>query len=835
MFKKLTNLYNSYLRYRQTKRLELMNHYIDLSSNLKIANKELTYYLEGYNEYFTFSAKNIWINKYQEAYFSIKRGNKYRKISLDKESISTIDDFKQNFKDINQVRDDYNKQFIEIEKTNYRVFFNDIEGKSLDEQQVECVVKDEVNNLVIAGAGSGKTTTIVGKVKYLLSRYKYDPKTILVLSFTNASATEMAERIRKETNVKIDVMTFHKLGKEIIAEVEGKQPDITRIELNNFIKEKFNSFRKVFDYMYLVNEFFLSYLKEYKSKFEFKNDGEYIEYLLDNQIKTLKNETVKSYEEMEIANFLFTYNINYEYESYYEVNTADQRYSRYKPDFYLPDYNIYIEHYGIDREGNVPDFFTGDGELSAKEKYNSGINWKRVLHKTHNTVLIETYSYEKMEGNLTKNLRNKLLEKGVEFKPKTVQEMWSIIEQDKSSNISNFISLINTFINLIRAGGYTISDLKTKNNGINWGYERMRNDVFLDIVEPIYTEYINELDINKEIDFSDMINKAISYVEDKKIRKRYKYIVVDEYQDISKPRYRLIKALRDFNDSKLFCVGDDWQSIYRFAGSDISLFTNFHKYFGYTESSYIETTYRFNKNLIDVSSKFILKNKSQIKKKLKSFNNNDDRAIEILYGDTKNELVGLIKARLNDLPENATVLLLGRYKEDIRCIIENDDFVLQANRQQKQVKYNMRSDLKMEYLTVHSSKGLQGDYVFILNNSNKKLGFPSNIADDKVLNLIVEDIESCEHAEERRLFYVALTRAKKTVFLTVENNSKSKFIKELEKDTLVSISTEDVFYCPSCKKGQLNIKKGPYGLFYGCSNYPLCQHTEKYIKYTDSK
>lgn len=313
--------------------------------------------------------------------------------------------------------------------------FDNIEGRVMDDQQRGCIVKDEVSNLVIAGAGSGKTTTIVGKVKYLLAKgYKEKPDEILVLSFTNASAREMAERIRKETTENIDVMTFHKLGKEIIADVEEKQPTVTRINLNDYITERFLQLLNIEDYMRLVKRFFFSYLKEYKSQFDFTNHGDYITYLKNCAIRTIKDEAVKSFEELEIANFLTLNGVEYEYERPYQVDTADRRFGIYRPDFYLPEYGIYIEHFGIDRDGNVPPFFSADGLLSAKEKYNLDIRWKRELHKKHDTVLVETYSYENREGVLLDSLSSKLQAKGVRFRPLGIDKVLGLIRRDTAGN-----------------------------------------------------------------------------------------------------------------------------------------------------------------------------------------------------------------------------------------------------------------------------------------------------------------------------------------------------------------------------------------------------------------
>ncbi|MCD7788964.1 MAG: UvrD-helicase domain-containing protein [Bacteroides thetaiotaomicron] len=187
----------------------------------------------------------------------------------------------------------------------------DVEGRKLDHQQMTCIVKEVHNHLVIAGAGTGKTTTVVGKIKYLLKTGKYLPQDILVLSFTNASATEMSERVANETGYNIAASTFHKLGLNIISEVNGVKPKITQVNLQKFVKEQllFNMQSDV--YLDLLNSYLLYNRVAAKSEFEFKSQTEYNEYLRLNPPTTVNNETVKSYGEMDIANFLMQNGIRY--------------------------------------------------------------------------------------------------------------------------------------------------------------------------------------------------------------------------------------------------------------------------------------------------------------------------------------------------------------------------------------------------------------------------------------------------------------------------------------------------------------------------------------------
>ncbi|MDF2545772.1 MAG: hypothetical protein K0R93_670 [Anaerosolibacter sp.] len=762
--------------------------------------------------------------------------------------------FLQNI-DIGEKRKLTNKEFIEYQKSKFSYIFNNVENRQLDARQQECIIKDEINNLVVAGAGSGKTTTIVGKVKYLINVLGYSPKDILVISFTNKSANEMKSRIEKSINCNdINAMTFHKLGLEIIKEVEGQQPTITRIDFSRFVHETINELLSKEEYKNKFNKFFIEYLAEYKSQFEFRTLGEYVNYLADKKLQTLDGKRLRSLEEIEIGNFLFKNGIKYEYEKKYP-NIQEN----YNPDFYLSDYDIYIEHFGIDRDGNVPPFFTGKNGKSAKTVYNEGIAWKRNIHIENETTLIETYSYEKFEGDLLDNLKSKLTRHGVELNPKSSTEVFSMIQKENKNELTVFIKLISGFISYMRGNDVTLSSIQERVQKFKFAFQRNRVNLFLELITPIIKKYEDELKERNEIDFSDMINIATRYVDSSKYISPYKYIIIDEYQDISLNRLRLIKGLKNQTGAKLFCVGDDWQSIFKFTGSEVSLFTQFEKHLGYTEISKIEKTFRYNQRIVKISSEFIQKNKVQFKKDVQSISYQKElgkemdshgsagankkeierlalqsvldvkKSVHFIYGSNEYELKDHLQDILRNMPNKANVLLLGRYTFDINEF--SGGKMKETGR--NGIKFYDRSDLTIEFMTAHSSKGLEADYVIILNNKNGKLGFPSNIEDDSVYNVLRQEEESFPYAEERRLFYVALTRTKNSVYLLINKYEKSIFIKELEKDygfSDLQHSQESGFVepnCPTCGAKMKYINTGPYDPFFGCKNYPYCNEKKR--------
>lgn len=180
---------------------------------------------------------------------------------------------------LNQRISDHNQNAAELRIEDAYNLIGPVEGRNLDEQQMTCLVKDIHNHLVIAGAGTGKTTTVVGKIKYLLKSGKHTPEEILVLSFTNASASEMSQRINKETGCNIAASTFHKLGLNIITKVDGIVPKITQLNLRKFVKEQLAINMDSPKYLRLLTSYLLFNQVYSKSEFDFATQTEYTEHL----------------------------------------------------------------------------------------------------------------------------------------------------------------------------------------------------------------------------------------------------------------------------------------------------------------------------------------------------------------------------------------------------------------------------------------------------------------------------------------------------------------------------------------------------------------------------
>lgn len=744
------------------------------------------------------------------------------KRNLDKK-IKELDTFRKKF---SERVSDHNKAALVSLVDEAKKYVGLVEGSQLDYQQMSAIVKPSRNHLVVAGAGTGKTTTIVGKVKYLLESGYCSEDDILVLSFTNASATEIRERINKETQKYIDAMTFHKLGLDIITKVDGITPNITKVNVSAFAKKYIEDNSSNLGYVSTLCKYLLNRNIDDKSEFDFTNRSEYEEYLHINPPTSVKGETLKSYGEVEIANYLFEHGIEYEYESSYKVDTRTDKYTQYHPDFYLPEYDIYIEYYGIDENGRVPDYYVGkNGDPSSE--YKKSMEWKKAIHEENNTILIDTYYYENKQGNLLHNLENNLKKYGVEFAEYSSIELWNLITHENEKTLLSYLAdLISTIIMLIKSNNFSFDYVRRIAT-------KKRNEIMLNVVEPIYVSYQKSLSDNGEIDFNDMINKAALYIEQGKYVNPYKYVIVDEYQDISKARFNLLKRLRESADYQLFCVGDDWQSIYRFDGSDIDYIVHFDNYWGATDKSRIESTYRFGDSLIDISGNFVMNNPFQIRKWLVCGGNvTSGFALGEIKANTEKYAVYYMTDILKELPKDSKVYFIGRYLYDVKMIEDSESFSCSYDKKTgyTNVEFCDRKDLSIQFITAHRSKGLQADYVFILNNKDKGMGFPSKIQNDPLVELLLEGVEKYPYAEERRLFYVALTRAKKKVYLLSIDGNESVFTKELEQRYDSQLSN-DYFTCPKCG-GHLQRRSGQYGEFWGCSNYRNkgCKYMRKISK-----
>lgn len=725
-----------------------------------------------------------------------------------------------------------NTAFIERELAIYADFFDSIERKPLTAAQRRACVVAEDNNLVLAGAGTGKTSVMIGRAGYLIASGRAKPDEILMLAYGRKAADEMQERQDSRlaewiTGSTPTIKTFHALGLEIIGKAEGKRPDLTvmaedGLRFTQFIDEAIASQCEEDEYRQRLVRYCGTERFPYRNWFDFTSEAEYLEYVRTNELRTLKGEVVKSFEEVFIANYLASQGVRYAYEHPYEVDTAGPDYRQYHPDFYLPDYGVYIEHFGLDRNGMPPEYFD-------QQKYLEGVAWKRALHAEHGTRLIETYSYLKREDLLESTLESALTDAGVEFQPQTAEELLAQLRE--TSQVTDFSTLVGNFISLMKQSGLSFQELRMK---AAVSIDASHINLLLDLIAPVYLTYEATLAERGEIDFADMISRATEHVESGRYQSPYTHIMVDEFQDISPMRARLVQALlRQRPEAMLFAVGDDWQSIYRFTGSDLRYTTRFAEIFGATAVTALDLTFRFNDKLGEVASTFVLKNPVQVRKELGSVRAQDEPAVSLVAASgTRAGLdAGLeaISLRADGTPQNrSTVLVLGRFTFT-HTDVENAEYRSRMRR--------LHPGLDVRFMTAHGSKGKEADYVVILDVSQGRYGFPSERPTEPALEFLLPEVERFRFAEERRLFYVALTRARHRTYVVYDPTRPSSFVTELldaehpyQVDTGecrdAGVATVAPPECPRCKAGRLVAKTGEFGSFVACSHYPYCDYRE---------
>lgn len=793
--------------------------------------------------------------------------------------------------------DMYVETMVEREKEYFDNILKDIDPAiKLDDEQRRAVVTDDDYCLLVAGAGAGKTTTMAAKVKYLVEKQHINPEEIIVISYTRKAIGELQERINKGLQIPAKICTFHKFAYDIVKQFSAEPPEIN-----------FSSYQIVFDMLekavfhdkaFMRNlVLFLGYYFDLtEDVFQFENLdqyhlfkatqdfetlksglGEYIrtvEHQRSKRVKTITGEYLRSVQEVQIANFLYLNGLDYEYEKPYELDSLSRN-KKYTPDFYITqgEHAAWLEHYALSESG-YNSIFTPQ-QMAA---YKKAIRDKRALHASYHTTLLETWSLYNDRRPLLEHLKETLEKEGFILKPRDLEEVYrKIVETGKDKYIYKLIDFMMSFIEQYKTagyddGGFTILRKKTDNP---------RTLLFLDIAERVYHHYQSTLKQRNQIDFSDMINDAHAYlleIERQHIELPYKYIIIDEFQDIARQRFNLTKRLSEITKAKVVAVGDDWQSIYAFSGSDITLFTRFLELMGTGTELKITHTYRNSQELIDIAGGFVQKNTAQIRKQLVSPKRLNEPVIIEEFNDSVKPMKALaakleevIGKIIKEYGAQSSILLIGRYNYDMYKLFNTGCFKELPNNRVRSEKF---PNANLTFMTAHSSKGLGFDNVVLINMFEGKFGFPCQIEDDPIMKLVTYEDNSMPYAEERRLFYVAMTRTKNRVYIMTPQSKPSHFLIELIKDYGLSHSEElnmkvvdlfnlrcpvcefplkyefnknyglnlwictneievcdfmtndkvhkhDIFKCPKCKDGYMIVKMNPKNgnVFYGCTNY----------------
>lgn len=786
--------------------------------------------IDDFNKYkYYLTEKNNKKIRFKINELDLNETNEYEKY-LDKSYLDKLLKVIKFEKKIDSFLKSYNNIFIKKEKLQFKNYFD-----RLTESQKKAVIIEEENNLVVAGAGSGKTSVIISKIGYLIKKNIASANQILILTFSNDTENELKIRAEKKLSQitslsELQIMNFHKLGLRLRSKSNIKSKGITELAANKdnifsrWISAEIEELIKNEKFRKKIIKYFSNYTHEYSTLFEFKNKSSYLKYIKETKSNqtlkkiqqknrdflTLRRDIVKSFEECEIANFLYLNQIEYTYEKPYHIDLSTNEKRNYKPDFTLiNDFGerVYLEHFALDANGNAPAWFReGYKELAEK---------KIEMLNLDGAKCIFTYSHQKKSEKLIPHLEKSLKQYNFTLKPFSSDKIIEILNQ--TNEINKFSELLKTFLNHFKSEGSNFNILRKKAlKTIN----PLRSNAFIDFFEIIYIKYSDTLKEKDEIDFNDMINETEEIISSNPKIVEYPYnqithVLVDEFQDTSIARLKLLKSLKKINPNiKYFCVGDDWQSIYKFNGSNVKIMTNFKENFGTSSITLLEDTFRFSQSMIKISTQFITKNKSQINKRIISQNNSIEQPITIVRETEKtNNGIGLEKAldEINAKDQNAEILIIGRYNFTKTGLIKN-------------IINKKKYKFKILFKTIHKSKGLESDYVIVLDVNDDLYGFPSKITNDSLIDLVIQDNESYDYAEERRLFYVALTRAKKEVYLVYNEFQKSRFISELEKDNpnlkYINKADENLVVCPICDS-QLKViaKRNNQSMkYYRCSH-----------------
>lgn len=667
---------------------------------------------------------------------------------------------------LDEVLNQHNGRYVEREiNRNAKLL---VEALQLDEAQRQAVVRNDYANLVIGGAGSGKTRVLTGRVRYL-ARRGVAPENILAVTFTNKARDEMRERLEKagipvatETGQGVTISTLHALGKRVVQASQSEPLSVADERwANSLVASILRDARTGRDSQ--LTRLYVNAL----ANFHRSEDERAPPLAADKTYRTLRGEHVRSVGERIVADFLFTHNVPYRYEAkaaWVEVGAGRDA---YHPDFYLPGVDAYIEYWGVDRRGNVAPWMT-----TTSKEYRGGMAWKRQQFRRSGRTFIEVYDYERVEDTLETRLRERLTEAGVKLRPMTLDQLMKASQEMKY--IGSIIErLLGAFLSNARALRRSPEEIRKRLRGTT-----PRVEHFGRLGAAVLEGYESQLETEGRIDFADMLYRAADIVEEgRNPLPPFEHILVDEFQDTSPAMAHFLKTLVNDNGSRIFAVGDDWQAIYGFAGGDVDYIVNFEDHFGPASATMVSTNYRSPAIVVEAGAALIAKNEKQVAKEILIASQERGEAWVHEIPDHDDALVHhtlrLVRQELgNHDPEDILVVSrTGHVLEDIA------DACKRANLPTADLSRDGGPGIRI--LTAHKAKGLEGAVVIIVNASDHLFGFPSKVEKPDVLEPVRLSTGN-DYAEERRLFYVALSRAMRCLHLVAREGHPSPYIAEIE-------------------------------------------------------
>lgn len=671
---------------------------------------------------------------------------------------------------------------------------------ALNENQREAVISENLRLLVLAGAGSGKTKTLLQKLIYLIEEKGVSPSSILAITFTKNATNEMVDRLiisaddsKEFENILFDknktksekdiarytftkkfkwidsltVKTFHSLCYGILRNYgvnefdnkfriisEDKKEENDELSKHIAPETVFEVFHKIVielcedtQYILELKKYILDYIIdkihiEKKQKLSLPKDGKFY--------TTLNGDKVRSKSEQYIADWLYRHSIKYEYEPLLNVKDFD-----FRPDFYIPAANLYIEH-------------VSDKSYPTKNKEEQFEKGNLLLVKTFESMANDSALFNHSLDKIIKSRLPQDYHKNVVL---SFKEEFNKYHED----VKDFVIQVIRITDMIKVENTDINSILNKSQ--NDQHERIR--AFYKVAIPIIERYINYCVNKSYLDFNDLISTTISLFKNQpdiinQFQKKYQYILVDEFQDVNNLQVELIKLLLT-DKTQLFCVGDDWQSIYGFRGSNVSYIVEFEKHFSNSKTIKLNLNYRSTQNIVGASNEVIKHNKFKVDKEVSSSKMSEHKIV-VFAGSQEDENVNFCVSKIRELLDEG---------------LKNDDILFLYRRSKMFSPYFYRfkaEGIKVQSKTIHASKGLEAKVVFILGLTEGSGGFPDIWLEDRIFQVIKKSDHDLLLEEERRLFYVAITRAKDKLFLITEKGNESSFLKEIPENYTVKTS-----------------------------------------------
>ncbi len=749
-----------------------------------------------YEEYLTCSARSRIKQLIKTAYSAIQTVR--NGVDIDRLSSPDQEKFTENVEIVAKIEaclDGYNETFIRYERDRYEHLFSDIGPNNLHltPEQQRAVIQNGIYNQVIAAAGTGKTLTLTTRVAYLIESQNVDPSDILVVAFTNEASGEMKSRLSDHfgiTDVRIE--TVHAFGSQTIkSAVSGNVNSFDKSQTRNFVDRIIQTARSENEGKFISHyyNFLLHFDNIYFDKADFETKEAYIQARVEQQYQTLKGEEVRSRAEKQIADFLFIHQIDYRYEDIATWAESSDKKGPYKPDFHLPEYNLYIEHLGVNLAGEVAPWFSW-----STAEYHEKIRWARDQFAATESKLVETYEFQHESGSLDNSLQALLEFHDIELNRMQFEDL---VESayDYNQREGWIKRKFVDFIQNAKRFGIKPDNIEKQLNPDN---PRQFHFAHCGII--LLQRYQTFLIENNYIDFSDMITRSLELIKENRdqYRSRYDHVLVDEFQDIGKGKMELIREFVGPESARLFAVGDDWQSIFSFQGAVVDYFLNFDEHFGAPTQTTLIKNFRSPPQLIEAGNALIQTNVEQMEKEvLPTVTRDMAPLVHTLQGYNSHDYVHrssryaatLVQEYLRKGADPDDIMVLCRFDGAVPYLDEIKSILREAG-----IPYTGKSDEyhgeqnglhgAVSVYSVYQSKGREADHVILVHASEGPFGFPPAGRENELLEP-VKPVDGNNVAEERRVFYVAISRTERTLDILTQKNNESRFLDEIEDFTEV--------------------------------------------------